>query len=47
MSGFWRRSLDQLYHSLTDDANVAGRFTVTVGAVLDLRVADVGPRCWT
>lgn len=22
MSGFWRRSLDQLYHSLTDDVNV-------------------------
>ncbi len=28
MSGFCRRSLDQLYHSLTDEVNVAGRFVV-------------------
>ena len=45
MFGFCRRSLDQLYHSLTDEVNVAGRFVVD-GCVRSstFRTAVVGPQ---
>ena len=45
MFGFWRRSLCQLYHSLTDEVNVSGRFLVA-GLVWSStrRTAVVGPQ---
>ena len=44
MFGFCRRSLLQLYHSLTEEVNVAGSRAWTGGPVLDRSVTRVGPQ---